>query len=98
MMTFAESPMKVPGEVGSRIFNAELTVGKLKIKASDDMPGYEVQQGTHISLYLTFQTETEKKRVFNALAEGGTIQFPIEDNFGMVKDKYGIQWMMVHDH
>ncbi|NNK54981.1 MAG: VOC family protein, partial [Flavobacteriaceae bacterium] len=26
----------------------------------------------------------------------GQVLFPITENFGMLKDKFGIQWMVVH--
>lgn len=97
MMTFGDSPMPVPNESRDRIFNAELVTGEFKMKASDDIPGYEVSQGTNVSLFLTFDSENQKTEIFNRLAVGGTVQFPIEDNFGMVKDKYGIQWMVSHE-
>lgn len=97
MMTFGDSPMPVPDESRDRIFNSELVTGEFKLKASDDIPGYEVFQGTNVSLFLTFDSEKKKTEIFNRLAAGGTVQFPIEDNFGMVKDRYGIQWMVTHE-
>ncbi|MEM7298491.1 MAG: VOC family protein [Bacteroidota bacterium] len=97
MKTFGESPMPVPDELSDRIFNSILVAGDFKMKASDDMPGYEVKQGTNISLFLTMKSEEEQRRIFDELSKEGKIQFPIEDNFGMVKDKYGIQWMMIHE-
>ncbi len=32
----------------------------------------------------------------NKLSDGGKILFPLDDNFGMLKDKYGVQWIVVH--
>ncbi|MEM7551509.1 MAG: VOC family protein [Bacteroidota bacterium] len=97
MMTFEESPINVPDDSGSRIFNSEMVAENITLKASDDMPGYEVESGNTISLYVTFIDVETKIEKFNKLSEGGKVQFPIEDNFGMVKDKYGIQWMVVHE-
>ena len=39
------------------------------------------------------------KRVFDALAEGGQVQMPMQktfwaEAFGMVKDKFGVKWMV----
>lgn len=97
MKTFGESPVPAPDEVSDRIFNSILVVDQFKLKASDDMPGYEVKQGTNISLFLTMESKEEQKRVFDELAKEGKVHFPIEDNFGMVKDKFGIQWMLIHE-
>ncbi len=41
----------------------------------------------------------EGERVFNALAEGGTIEMPFADQFwggkfGSLTDRFGVQWMI----
>ncbi len=41
----------------------------------------------------------EADRVFNALAENGAVQMPIQETFwavrfGMVTDRFGIPWMI----
>ncbi|WP_084372762.1 VOC family protein [Reichenbachiella faecimaris] len=46
--------------------------------------------------YLVFPTQELKIKVFNQLAEEGQVLFPLDEHFGMLKDKYGMQWMMVH--
>ena len=96
MQTFGESPIDVPEEAKNTIFNSELIAQGIRIKASDDLPGYEVKKGTNISLYISFPDEASKQTAFSRLAEGGKILFPIEDNFGMLTDKFGVQWMVVH--
>ncbi len=97
MTTFGESPMDVPSESEDRIFNSEMKAGNLVIKASDDMPGYEVKIGTSISLYAVFQDKKSKEAAFNKLADEGKILFPLNENFGMLKDKYDVQWMFVNE-
>ena len=97
MKPFSESPIPVPKEFKDRIFNSELKSGNIHIKASDDLPNNEVKHGTNISLFLVFSKEDEKKEVFDKLSLDGKILFPIEDNFGMLKDKYGVQWMLVNE-
>lgn len=97
IMTFGESPMDVPHEISNRIFNADFKAKNLMLKASDDIPGYDVKMGTNMSLYMVFEDEETKKDIFHKLAEGGKIQFPIDDNFGMCKDKFGVQWMVVSE-
>jgi PhnB protein len=44
----------------------------------------------------------EAKRVFDALAEGGTVQQPLNETFfspafGMCTDRYGTPWMIMVD-
>ncbi len=97
MTTFGESPMEVPPEVENRIFNSELDAGDFQLKASDDMPGYETKIGTNISLFVVFSDKESKLVAFEKLSEGGKILFPLDDNFGMLKDKYDVQWMFVNE-
>lgn len=95
MTTLGESPIDVPDEAASLIFNAEMRSGELVVKASDDpspAPGAPT-----VSLFVTFDTSDERARVFAALAEGGTVLFEIEGPFSMVEDRFGTRWMLVVD-
>lgn len=96
MQPFAEAPFDVPENLGHRIFNSELQADGIIIKASDDLPSHPVNQGNHMSLYISFENEQKKIDVFEKMAKDGKVLFPITDNFGMLKDQYGVQWMMVH--
>ncbi len=97
MQTFGDSPIDVPKESQNRIFNSELRAGDVHFKASDDLPNHEVIIGSNISLYVVFSDKQTKEEAFNKLSKGGKTLFPIEDNFGMLKDRYGVQWMLVHE-
>ena len=54
--------------------------------------------GTNISLFVGFDDRGKKEAIFQQLAEGGKILFEINEEFGMVTDKFGIQWMFIEDH
>ncbi len=97
MQTFGDSPVEVPTASSNRIFNSELKAGSICIKASDDLPGHDVKLGNQISLYAVFPDSSSKEKAFTNLSEGGKVLFPLDDHFGMLKDKYGIQWMFVHE-
>jgi PhnB protein len=52
------------------------------------------------SLSLTPSDEEQANKFFNALAEGGNVQMPLGKTFfspcfGVVQDKYGVNWMVV---
>ena len=94
IQTVGESPLDVPEEHHDRIFDSEFRADNVRFKASDDMPGYEVAAGSNFAMFVTFSDHAEQKRVFDKLAEGGQIQFPLENNFGMLVDKFQIQWMV----
>lgn len=100
MMTYADSPAarEVPAEWRSKIIHASMTVGDELLMASDaPPPRYEKPRG--FSVTLQFQDPAEGERVFNALAEGGTVEMPFEQTFwavrfGAVVDRFGIPWMI----
>ena len=55
--------------------------------------------GTNFSISISPDSEEEAHQLFNGLAAGGTVTMPLEkqfwgDTFGMLKDKFGVQWMM----
>lgn len=59
--------------------------------------------GTGISLSVDASDETEAHKLFNGLAEGGKATMPLEKMFwgalfGMLTDKFGIQWMVNYDY
>jgi PhnB protein len=50
-------------------------------------------------LSLNGSDEAKLTKIFNALAEGGKTTMPLAkqfwgDTFGMVTDKYGVDWMV----
>lgn len=95
MQTFEESPMEAPPECENLIFNSELKAGELVIKASDNLPAYQTIPGNNISLYITFPDQASQHACFNKLAAEGKVLFPINSGFGMIRDKYDVQWMLV---
>ena len=94
LQTVAEAPFDVPEGMEHRIFDSEFKAGSIHFKASDDMPGNEVTVGSNFALFIASSDAEERKAVFNKLAEGGQIFFPLDDNFGMVADKFKVQWMI----
>ena len=98
MKTFSDSPIEVPNDYQNRIFDSELNAEKIRIKASDDLPNHSVTIGNNISLFLSFTDKAFREEVFKKLSASGKILFPLEKDFGMVKDKFDIQWMLVTDH
>jgi PhnB protein len=92
------SPMEaqVPPEWKSKIMHGALVAPGITFFASDSS---QFASGDRISLSLSTKDANEGKRVFDALAEGGSIEMPLSDvfwggSFGMVVDRFGIRWMM----
>ena len=98
MLTWADSPMAgdAPEGFGGKILHATLTVGDNMLAGSDSLPGqYQQPQGFHILVGIGAPVEAE--RIFNALAENGTIAMPFQKTFwaagfGVLTDQFGISW------
>jgi PhnB protein len=80
------------------VMHAKLESGPLVIMASDRMKEHPFTQGSNVHLNIDCETVEEIDRLFKALGAGGTVTMPLQDTFwgarfGMLTDKYGIQWM-----
>lgn len=100
VMRWKEAPaeMSMPAELGNRIMHATFRSPAVKFMASDAQPTTQYGDGP-ISLSLSTKDESEAKRLFDALAQGGKVEVPLEKAFwgalfGMLTDKYGIDWMV----
>ncbi|MDE2789781.1 MAG: VOC family protein [Paracoccaceae bacterium] len=102
--TYGESPMAehVPKERHEEIIHAQLKVGDRILMASD-MGDEDYQKSAGIQVYIGFTAVEEAERVFNALAEGGTVVHQFGPTFwaagfGLVNDRFGIPWLINCDH
>ena len=100
MMTWEGSPMasQTPPGWDKKILHAGLAVGEGVLECSDAMPGQYKKQQT-FSVMLRPKEAGEAERIFKALADEGTVQFPINETFwalrfGMVVDRFGMPWLI----
>jgi PhnB protein len=100
MMTWAEMPGadQFPPEMHKLIMHATIAVGDQLIMGADSPPDrYEKPQGLWVSVNLKDAAEAE--RIFNALADNGSIMMPFQQTFwspgfGMCTDRFGTPWMV----
>ena len=100
MMTYGDAPMseEIPSEQRDRIMHANLTVGGMVLMGSDTPPdGFKKPQG--FSVNLQFDDRVEAERIFQKLAENGTVKMPFQETFwstrfGMLVDRFGTPWMI----
>ncbi|MCP4451902.1 MAG: VOC family protein [Planctomycetes bacterium] len=87
-----------PSGAEDNVMHATLKIGESMLMVSDgcgqDGPNFD---GFSMSLSLT--DETEARRLFDALSKGGEVQMPLAKTFwspcfGMVKDQFGLPWML----
>jgi PhnB protein len=100
MIPHAGTPAEssVPAEWRDKIMHASMTVDGAVLMASDAPPEhYQPPKGFSVSINLKNAAEAE--RIFNALAENGTVKMPLQQTFwatrfGMLTDRWGIPWMI----
>ncbi|AHG62327.1 VOC family protein [Advenella mimigardefordensis] len=102
MMRFGESPEApppgtIPADYDNKIMHASFSIGSSILMASDGCGGASTFSG--FSLSVTPESKEEATRMFNALAEGGTVTMALGETFfspwfGMLKDRYGMEWMV----
>ncbi len=102
LMRFKDSPeAPPPGTVPpgweSKVMHVSFRIGETVVMASD---GCEADTGFGgFALSLRLPDQTEASRAFAALAEGGEVTMPLGKTFwspcfGMLKDRFGIGWMV----
>jgi len=97
--TFAEADQEMAEADRDKIIHAQLAAGAVTLMASDSMPGQPVEVGHNVSLSLQGSDQDALTRIFNGLADGGTVTMPMAeqfwgDTFGMLTDRFGINWMV----
>jgi len=94
----APAEMGMPADLGERVMHSNFKSPSIKFMASDSRPTTQYGEG-RISLSLGTSDVADAQRVWNALAKGGKIDMEFSDTFwgakfGMLTDKYGIDWMI----
>ncbi|SHE47268.1 PhnB protein [Mariniphaga anaerophila] len=75
-------------------------LGNYLLMGSDapEAMGFKINQGNNVYINLMPDTREETRRLFGALADGGTVETELQemfwgDYYGSCKDKFGIAWM-----
>jgi PhnB protein len=83
------------------VMHVELPILAGHVLMGTDAPesmGFTVKRGNNMYINLEPDTRAETDRLFKALAEGGTIEMPLQEMFwggyfGSLVDRFGILWM-----
>lgn len=88
-----------------KIMHIALPIGENVLMATDmlESMGQKLEEGNNFSIAVGADSKEEADRIFNGLAEGGTVEMPLADAFwgayfGMLKDKFGLRWMINYDY
>lgn len=98
--------MKLAENEENKIMHIALPIGDGSILMAFDgiaSSGQKHIAGNNFSIAVGADSKEELEKLFNAMAEGGTVTMPLADAFwdayfGMCTDKFGIQWLFNYDY
>jgi len=98
--TVGESPVAkdMPKKTHDLIMHSSLNKEGIEIFASDMMRD-TATVGDNVALSLNCDSKAEIETLFSKLSQGGEVFMPLERAFwgglfGVVTDKYGVEWML----
>ena len=85
-----------------KLMHVSLPIGKNNVLMATDAlesMGHKLTAGTNFHISVTADSKDEAAKIFNGLSKGGKVSMPLadtfwDDYFGMLTDKFGIQWMI----
>lgn len=91
--------MNIPEAAKERVMHVALPIGEDLLMGSDIMPGMHFNPGNSNYISVFPESKEEADRLFTALADGGEVEMPMEDQFwgdyfGSLKDRFGVYWML----
>jgi PhnB protein len=107
VMRFKDVPAEyqMPESEGQKIMHVALPIGQGTILMGSDTPAAmePVTNGNNYSIAIGTESEAEATKLFNGLSAGGQVTMPLDKAFwgayfGMLTDKFGIQWMVSYDY
>jgi PhnB protein len=102
-MTYEKAQGKdTPAALKDKIIHAALKKGDFLLMASDAHTESPVDVGNNVQVYVNCKSLDEVETLFKSISRKGEINLPMEDTFwnsrfGMVKDQFGINWMLSFD-
>ncbi|WP_422355273.1 VOC family protein [Roseivirga pacifica] len=105
--TFGEMPPQegmppMPDEMKDQIMHVSLPISQETVLMGSDTGGEWADshvQGNNFSISISTDSKAKADNFFNELSAGGEVKMPMEqtfwgDYFGMLTDKFGINWMI----
>lgn len=101
VMKYGDGPMagRMPRESHDKVMHARYELDGFALMGTDctSQDRYEPIRCAHVVLNLDDTAQAE--RIFTALADGGTVQMPLQETFwahryGIAIDRFGVPWMV----
>ena len=101
LMRFGEAPdqSQIKPETKDKVMHGAFKIGDTEVLISDgNNKGTPKFDGFALTIQCNDAAEAE--RLFNALGKGGEVSMPLgktffAKSFGMLKDKFGVHWMVI---
>src|SRR5438046_6844344 len=104
LQRFKDTPEanRVPAKDADKIMHVALPIANGNVLMATDAlesMGHPLKEGNNFYLSLETESEDEANNLFDKLSANGKITMPMAKTFwgsyfGMVNDKFGIQWMI----
>ena len=108
LQRFKDTPEsdRIPESEKEKIMHVALPIGKNNVLMANDAlesMGHKLTVGNNFTISIEAESKEEADKLFNGLSSGGKIQMTMQDAywgsyFGMLTDKFGIQWMVSHNN
>lgn len=101
LQTVGDTPAaeNLPFELKDYILHASLDGNDLVLMGTDMVEDQGLVKGNSMSIMIECNDETEVRRYYEKLSEGGVATHPLEPNFfgdlfGGLQDKFGNHWLL----
>lgn len=99
---YGDSPMPADDDWKQKIMHSRLVFDGNMMMISDSFKDQPVSTNGNVQLSVEVESIERINEVFPKMAEGGTVTMELQDmfwgaRFGMLKDKFGIEWMFNHE-
>lgn len=88
----------IPDAWSGKVLHARMQLGSTVLMGAD-VPNAEPMRSAYLTIFA--DTEADAERIYAALTEGGDVfmelqQTPFANRFAMLRDRFGANWMLLH--
>ena len=95
----------IPEDEANKIMRIALPIGKHNVLIANDVPGFlgrVSEEENRSKIAVSAESREEAEHLFNSLSAGGSVEGAIGEGpwgtyGGMLRDKYGIEWIVEFD-
>ncbi len=89
----------IPESEANKIMHIALPIGP-NVLIGNDVPSFMGQTNEHENrskIAISAESKAEAEKLYKELSQGGDVEVALDDNFAMLRDKYGIEWIIEFD-